>query len=147
MRIYIAGPLFSQGEKEFNKKLKELVAPFAEIYLPQENGLLLTNLVRSTKDLIDAANTVVKNDIEAIEACDVFIIVLDGRAVEEGSAFELGMAFVKGKICIGLQTDPRREILGINNPMIEHACSRIYDNLEDLVSFVRNELLTADLEK
>ncbi len=138
--VYIAGPLFSQAEKEFNEKLKRKLSDYVETYLPQDEGQLLVDLLKSGESAHNAAKIVVERDLTAIEKCDLFVIVLDGRTVEEGSAFELGIAFEKKKKCIGVQTDPRREISTINNPMIELACSRIFGTIEELIFFIRDEI-------
>jgi nucleoside 2-deoxyribosyltransferase len=76
-------------------------------------------------------------DVTAIDQCELFLIVLDGRAVDEGAAFELGYAYALGKLCYGLQTDPRRLIPSGNNPMLEQALAHIFQNVEELVRWAR----------
>ena len=67
----------------------------------------------------DAAEKVFRTDIDALNKCDVLLILLDGRTVDEGAAFEFGYAFALGKTCVGLQTDVRRLLTTGNNPMID----------------------------
>lgn len=49
----------------------------------------------------------------------IVVAVLDGVAVDEGVAFELGYAYAKGKFCVGFSTDSRRGAGYFKNPMCE----------------------------
>jgi len=71
--------------------------------------------------------------LAAIRNCDLLVIVLDGRSVDEGAAFELGYAYAIGKPCYGLQTDPRRLLPFGNNPMLQHALKAVVSNVRDLM--------------
>jgi nucleoside 2-deoxyribosyltransferase len=75
-------------------------------------------------------------DRNALDACDLVIIVLDGRSIDEGACFELGYAYAKGKPCYGLQTDSRRLLIYGNNPMIECSCEQIFCDLDELVGWL-----------
>ncbi len=140
--VYIAGPLFSEAEREFNRKLKRRLLELADIYLPQEDGKLLSEMVQNGIQVDTAKELVFREDLTAISRCDLLIMIMDGRVVDEGAAFELGYAYSKGKACIGLRTDSRREIGGIDNPMIEKACSVILNSTDDLVTKVAEILST-----
>src|SRR5579862_1472470 len=107
-RLYLAGPLFSEAELEFNRNLKAALSNFFEVYLPQEDGQLLVNLLNDGVPAPVAKKSIFSHDIAAIEAAEFLLLILDGRVVDEGAAFELGVAFSLGKKCVGFQTDPRR---------------------------------------
>jgi len=107
-RLYLAGPLFSLAEKQFNVKLKTLLSEYFEVYLPQEDGGLLVDMIKEGIPALDANRRVFEIDVAALEWCDCIFIILDGRTVDEGAAFELGYAYARGKECFALQTDPRR---------------------------------------
>lgn len=132
LRLYIASPLFSEAERTFNRRLKSLLAPHCDLYMPQEDGGLLSEMIARGASPIDAAQSIFTWDLRAIDGCDAILIVLDGRAVDEGAAFELGYAYASGKLCFGLQTDPRRLLPSGNNPMINQALAHIFPNLEEL---------------
>jgi nucleoside 2-deoxyribosyltransferase len=66
------------------------------------------------------------------------LIILDGRAIDEGAAFELGFATAFGKLCVGLQTDPRRLIASRNNPMIDCALQHIFEDAPSLLRWANN---------
>jgi nucleoside 2-deoxyribosyltransferase len=91
---------------------------------------LVADLVREGLSPEDAARYVFNVDKAALDSCDLLLIVMDGRVIDEGAAFELGYAYSSGKRCFGLQTDVRRLIAGNNNPMIECACEVVFNDLD-----------------
>ena len=136
-KLYLAAPLFSESEKQYNRYLKDILQPYFDVYLPQEDGKLLVDLVKNGMNADEAEKIVFCNDVDAIAESDVLLILLDGRAVDEGAAFELGYAYSLGKQCIGLQTDPRRLLLTGNNPMLKCAMTSVFESTESLVSWCR----------
>ena len=44
--LYLAGPLFSHAELVYNKKLKGKLNRYFDVYLPQEDGELLVELIQ-----------------------------------------------------------------------------------------------------
>jgi nucleoside 2-deoxyribosyltransferase len=130
--VYIAGPLFSHGERTFNTTVDVLLEPYIDTYLPQRDGGLLADMIVQGTPPVDAAQTIFHLDLAALRRCDIFLIILDGRSIDEGAAFELGVAFALGKKCFGLQTDPRRLLPHGNNPMIDGALSQVFNSLESL---------------
>jgi nucleoside 2-deoxyribosyltransferase len=137
-RIYIAAPLFSLSERHFNTQLKAILQPFFVVFLPQEDGGLVNEMVSAGGESTHAMREVFRIDIEAMDKSDYLLIVLDGRAVDEGAAFELGYCYAHKKACFGLQTDSRRLIPEGNNPMIETACQRIFSSLEELSTWAKS---------
>lgn len=131
-KIYLAAPLFSEAEKTFNIKLKKKLEIYFDVYLPQEDGMLIVDLVKKGISFAHASEMVFDADINAINASDVLLIVLDGRTVDEGAAMELGFAYSKGKRCIGYSTDPRRLLPDGQNPMITGCLETIVNSTEDL---------------
>lgn len=136
-RIYIAGPLFSKAERDFNNRLKQMLAPYLSVYLPQEDGGLMVNMIAEGMPPKEAAQRVFVTDVDAIETCDILLIVLDGRAVDEGAAYELGFAFARGKHCVAIRTDPRQLLATGNNPMIESSLRQTFASMEDLVAWAQ----------
>lgn len=134
-RLYLAGPLFSQAERRFNSQAAAALSHAFQVYLPQEDGGLIADLVRQGRTEAEARRMIFEHDIAAIRDSDVVLIVLDGRSVDEGASFELGVAYALGKRCIGLQTDPRRLLPSGNNPMIDGALECILPTVEAVVSW------------
>ena len=136
VHLYIASPLFSDAEKQFNERLAEYLGREHRVFLPQRDGRLLVDLLSAGMSSIDAAQRIFEADVEAIRECDCLVAVLDGRSVDEGVAFELGVAFTSGKMCVGLQTDPRRLLPIGNNPMIECSLWSITKSFQDLAAWL-----------
>lgn len=134
LNLYFAAPLFSQAELEFNSRVTEQLEAYFTVYLPQRDGGLFTEMVQ--RMTVDQASAVIfQKDIEALDWCDVVLLVLDGRTVDEGAAFELGYAYAKGKVCVGLQTDTRRlQPIG-NNPMINGPLINIFLSVDTLLAW------------
>lgn len=84
-----------------------------------------------------ASSVIFKNDVNAVRQCDILLILLDGRAVDEGAAFELGLAYQTGKLCIGLQTDFRRLAPFGNNPMLTGAIQEIFTKPEEVLAWLK----------
>ena len=134
--LYLAAPLFSSAERRFNVDLAVRLSARFEVFLPQRDGRLFTEIVREGLTPRDAARQVFAADTTAIHQCHVLVAVLDGRSIDEGVAFEIGFAFSLGKTCVGLQTDVRRLLPMGNNPMIECAGQAVVDSAEGLVAWL-----------
>ncbi|MBN2019679.1 MAG: nucleoside 2-deoxyribosyltransferase [Sedimentisphaerales bacterium] len=137
-RMYLAGPLFSLAERTFNHNLKQLLNPFFEVYLPQEDGGLLVYMIKAGMPAELAKEKVFDVDVRAMNECDLVLIILDGRTVDEGAAFELGFAYAKGKQCYGLKTGPRQLLAIGNNPMIDIPLERIFVSIEELIDWAKS---------
>lgn len=137
MRIYLAGPLFSEAERSFNQRLKRLLLPYFDVYLPQEDGGLLVDLIAEGIPPQEASRRVFEGDVQAMKDADLLVIVLDGRTVDEGAAFELGFAYALGKPCYGLKTGPRQLLAIGNNPMIDGPLEYIFQSVDELVQWAR----------
>lgn len=117
VNLYIAGPLFSLAERDFNSGLKKKLSPYFNIYLPQEDGGLMVDMIKDRIPSDKAAKKVFVVDINALDKSGIFLIVLDGRTIDEGASFELGYFFAKVKPCIGFKTNPRQLLPTGINPM------------------------------
>lgn len=146
-KLYVAGPLFSEAELKFNAALKRSLSGAFEVYLPQEDGHLLTELIQQGIPIAVARRVIFQSDCAAVSECDVCLIILDGRSVDEGAAFELGLAYGMGKHCIGLQTDPRRLLVHGNNPMIDEGLDRIFKSAEEICAWEQETRSVASFEK
>jgi nucleoside 2-deoxyribosyltransferase len=140
MLVYLAGPLFSDAERTFNIRLTEALEEHVQVYLPQRDGGLMNDMIRDGVPADVAACRVFRRDMDAIRDAHYLIAILDGRAIDEGVAFELGIAFGQCKRCIGLQTDSRRLASWGNNPMITGAMEIVFQNVQDLLSWMGREV-------
>ena len=119
--IYFAAPLFCEAELDFNERLALLLRKSGhDVFLPHENT---PDVDLSPETGRAGRRAVFLADVSAIDACDIFLMVMDGRVPDEGACFELGYAYARGKTCIGLKTDLRTSELGGDNMMLEGALS------------------------
>jgi nucleoside 2-deoxyribosyltransferase len=139
-RAYLAGPLFNDAERSFNELLARTLEKWADVYLPQRDGGLMSDMVRDGVSPETAASRVFWRDMDAIRQSDLLVAILDGRAIDEGVAFELGIAFAQSKACVGLQTDSRPLASWGNNPMITGALEMIFTSVDDLVGWFHHEV-------
>ena len=97
MKVYLAGPLFTAAEREFNRRLRDLLVKFGhEVWLPQE----LEPSSRSARDIFLA-------DVEGLDASDVVVANMDGPDPDSGTCWECGYAYEKKPIVV-YRTDFRR---------------------------------------
>lgn len=136
--VYLAAPLFSISERQWNISLRNRLGEFCDVYLPQEDGALLVDLVANGVPVQEAKSTIFARDIEAIERCNILLLVMDGRVIDEGASFELGYAYSRGKICIGFKTDVRSLLSIGDNPMIECALRDIFSDMHEISEWIRN---------
>lgn len=97
MKIYLAGPLFTTAEREFNTKFAGLLRERGhEVWLPQE------------VDLRDkTADEVFQKDVNGIDWADVVVANMDGADPDSGTCWECGYAF-RQKPVVVFRTDFRR---------------------------------------
>lgn len=95
MKIYIAAPLFSEGERAFNEKIDAIVRACGhETFLPQRDGGMVADL----PDVIEGMpkrKYLFKLDCDHMDWCDAILFLPDGRVPDEGACFELGYCFAR----------------------------------------------------
>ncbi|EFK09972.1 conserved hypothetical protein [delta proteobacterium NaphS2] len=137
MKIYLAGPLFSDSERAWlagMKRQMEYISPDITVIWPY--------------DLIPRDHPEAHDRRKIFELCrshldevDVLVCVLDGPQVDDGTAWEIGYFYSKyaNRLpVIGIRTDFRsagETEHSVVNAMIECSCSKIVHS--------SNELLTA----
>lgn len=130
--VYLAAPLFSEAERDFNRKLRDEIKGMGfNVFLPQEDS----NNIRDEKN---RQRVIFDKNIAAIESSDIVVAVIDGCDVDSGTAWEIGYAYAKGKTILGLRTDFRTlGIEGTVNLMVERSlilCTSITELLNRLKS-------------
>lgn len=139
MRIYLAGPLFSEAERDWLKKLQlELQDAGYEVVWPYE--LFEQSEVDSWGD--KAAQKIMEHCRDALVGCDLAVALLDGAQVDDGTAWEIGFARAKGIPVFGIRTDFRfggETANGRVNAMIAGSCETIAGNKKELFSSLREK--------
>ena len=124
-RAYIAGPLFDEGERWWIETVERTVAGAGwSTFLPHRDN--------PPKDQFNVAE-IFANDRRGIDGCDVVVANLNGIITDDGTAWEIGYAFARGKPIIGLHTDWRRRFdHEVVNLMIECSLARLIHSIDEL---------------
>ncbi len=96
-KLYLASPLFSLAEQEFNRMLcSELTRLGYEVFLPQKFCAKISSLRR-----------IAKQCKLHLDWTDVVVVNLDGADSDSGTSFEAGMVY-NIKKTVGFRTDFRQ---------------------------------------
>jgi nucleoside 2-deoxyribosyltransferase len=120
MKIYLAGPLFTQADRLWNRRIADELRgldPSLEVLLPQDAA------VNALENGVLNFHTLFQGCIEGIQQSDVIVANLDGSDSDSGTSFECGFAFALGKPVLGIRTDLRAsEDRGLN-AMLSQSCA------------------------
>jgi len=133
MRVYLAGPLFSAAERDWNATLAVgLRGAGHEVFLPQEQ-----------EPYGDAAG-IFASDLAGIEWADGLVAIMDGADPDSGTAWEVGYAFGKKPIVL-VRTDMRRGGSGgwAYNAMLTESATIRVDAVAAPIDRVVREVLDA----
>ena len=145
MKIYFAGPLFSESERTFNDALtRELEAAGFTVFLPQRDGAENQGESYERMTHEERREAIFTRDRDRILDCDIFLFVLDGRVPDEGACVELGMAYIHGRLkgnqkyIVGIMTDTRAAFIKSRlNPMLHFCFDDIVSNKEELLGLLK----------
>jgi len=141
MKIYLAGPIFSNAEITWIVNLKdELAQRFKnKIHIIFPFEIINGDIESGAKDV-----SVIGTCVEGLEEADLLLAVLDGIQVDDGTAWEVGYFFAKNRKNIwGLRTDTRNagdSSTSIVNVLIEESIDYIFATKELLFENLTNKL-------
>jgi nucleoside 2-deoxyribosyltransferase len=96
MKIYLAGPLFTVAERDFNARLTGLLRHAGhEVFLPQESEQRLMS-----------ARQIFESDVAGVDWAEVVVANMDGPDPDSGTCWECGYAYRKKPIIL-FRTDFR----------------------------------------
>ncbi|MEM7094182.1 MAG: nucleoside 2-deoxyribosyltransferase [Actinomycetota bacterium] len=123
--VYVAGPLFDEGERWFMELLEaRIVCAGFTTFLPHRDNPDKT---------ADNCGEIYRNNVGAIERCDLVIANLNGITTDDGTAWEIGYAVAKGTPVLGVFTDWRRRFDDeVVNLMLEESMDQIVRSLDEL---------------
>jgi nucleoside 2-deoxyribosyltransferase len=101
--VYLAGPLFTQAEWQWNQRLAEAMHKCSlQVILPQKGAepMLAGETDFDARSLFD-------QNLESIDRADVVVAICDGADVDSGTAWECGYAFKAAKPVVGVRSDIR----------------------------------------
>jgi len=130
---YIAGPLFNEGERWFDEQIDQIArdAGFTT-FMPHRDGKE-TASIRSPERI----ERIFAEDVAAIDEADVIIANLNGITTDDGTAWELGYAYAKGKHLVGVYTDWRLQFEHQTvNLMIQCSLHKLVRSLDELRTYL-----------
>lgn len=134
MKVYQAGPLFSEAERDWHLKLKRrLLEAGYNVVWPYE----LVPHGRIGEWGGDAPAKIMELDAGALDKCHVVVALLDGAQVDDGTAWEIGYAYAKGIPVIGIRTDFRNggdTASSRVNAMVQGSCRAIVGDVDALLA-------------
>ena len=136
--VYVAGPLFSQAEREFLEKMVNCLAqsahldPVSHFFLPHRDGGELGKGPTRTQ--------IFNLDINTLKQAEIVVALLDGQDVDSGTCIELGVAYALHKKIFGIITDFRSYCTNDHEPqrpnlMVWGVCEEgntLFNSLESL---------------
>ena len=83
MKIYLAGPLFTTAERDFNLRLAHSLRQAGhEVFLPQEN-----------EQRSKTAREIFEEDLAGLDWAEIVVANMDGPDPDSGTCWECGYAF------------------------------------------------------
>jgi nucleoside 2-deoxyribosyltransferase len=96
MKIYLAGPLFTTAEQQFNRHLRDLLEHAShEVWLPQEQ-----------EPRERSPQAIFETDVAGLDSAEVVVANMDGTDPDSGTCWECGYAYKKKPIIL-FRTDFR----------------------------------------
>lgn len=127
--IYMAGPLFNEGDRYTNQVNSDALRAMGySTFLPQE--IVITD---ESTALVKAACLYM--DLKAIRLCDVVLANCNGIDIDSGTAAEIGLAYGWGKKMIAYKSDVRNyfnDVHRLNNFVAGLVENRVCRTLEEV---------------
>lgn len=97
MKIYLAGPLFTTAEREFNMQLAtRLRTAGHEVFVPQEHPASEPT-----------GKGIFLKDLERLDRADGVVAIMDGADPDSGTCWECGYAYATKKLVVLFRSDLR----------------------------------------
>lgn len=134
-RVYMAGPLFNEGDRYTNQRNSDALRALGyTTFLPQE--VVITN---ESSELVKAACFYM--DLKAIRLCDVLLANCNGLEIDSGTAAEIGLGYGLGKRMILYKSDVRNyynEHFRLNNFVGGLVDNKVCATLDEVLAELEN---------
>ena len=133
MLAYIAGPLFNEGERWFDEQINDLAAAVGfQTFLPHRDTPQELLRVRDPAGIF-------RSDLDHLERAAIVVANLNGVTSDDGTAWELGFAYARGKHLVGIYTDMRLTFQDqVVNLMLQCSLNRMTRSLAELEEYLRH---------
>ncbi len=128
--VYLAAPLFTLGEQDFNCKVYEyLIDEVYQVFLPQKECAK------------KQGEGIYKTCLLGLQSSMIVVAILDGADADSGTSWECGYAVSQDIPVIAVRTDFRLsgDTKGFN-AMLYYSAARVIDSSENLLEEIIGEL-------
>jgi len=126
-KVYIAGPLFDDHERDYLEKIAGLLEAIGyQTFLPHRDAGLVVGEFTEIKK-----SEIFDTDMNALNDADIVVALLTGRDVDSGTAAEVGIAYSQGKKLIGINANNIKVINNFVWGLFDYG-NRIINGVEDL---------------
>ncbi len=129
--IYMAGPLFNEGDRYTNLRNSDALRAIGyTTFLPQE--IVITN---KSSVLVKAACFYM--DLKAIRLCDALVVNCNGIEIDSGTAAEIGLGYGLAKKLVLYKSDVRNyynETFRLNNFVGGLVDNQVYSTIEEVIA-------------
>ena len=151
IRVYCAGPLFNEKEREEMGEIARLLEEAGyDTFLPHRDGLELSKCVQEPKQSgVDPETAgrlmswaIFSLDVyQVLNECQAVVANLNGRVPDEGAVSEAAMAWARGRVVVGYKADTRTVHGGQDNPLVAGLFQfNVCQNVNDIPKAVRHAL-------
>ena len=123
--VYVAGPLFDEGERWWLERVEEVVAAAGfSTFLPHRDNPPKT-----------AANVdeIFRSNRANLDSCAFVVASLNGLTTDDGTAWEIGYAHARERPIVGIHTDWRSRFPDeVVNLMVERSLTQLARSLDEL---------------
>jgi nucleoside 2-deoxyribosyltransferase len=133
VNAYIAGPLFNEGERWFDEQIEAIASEAGfTTFLPHRDGQEI-NMYEGAERI----RQIFLLDTREVDKADIVIANLNGITTDDGTAWEIGYAYGKGKHLVGIYTDWRLQFHHQTvNLMIECSLNKLVRSLDELRAYL-----------
>ena len=97
MKIYLAGPLFTTPEREFNDRLAIMLRALGhKVFVPQENPASAPT-----------GDAIFHKDVAGLDWAEAVVAIMDGADPDSGTCWECGYAYATKKPVLLFRSDLR----------------------------------------
>lgn len=131
--IYQAGPLFTEAEKNWHRRLSRRLEQAGHSVVWPGNLLSDEEIAAAGSG---APDLIFEACRKAIEDCTCVVALLDGTQVDDGTAWEAGYAYARGLPVYGIRTDFRKAgetPASFVNSMIQGSLSGLAHTEDELI--------------
>ena len=128
--IYLAAPLFTKGEQDFNLSVyKYLTDDGYRVFLPQQECAQ------------KQGEEIYQTCLSGLKSAAIVVAILDGADADSGTCWECGYAVSQGIPVIAVRTDFRGsgDTKGFN-AMLYYSAAKVIDRTDGLLAAIASEI-------